>query len=115
MSDVIIVNENDTITVDNEKIEIMTVGVRGGQGAKGDFPYERETHVLTPGDILNKYITFNKTPKLVDNVSCFIGSGNHAERDTDYSISGMNIYWNGYEWDGLLEAGDEIEIFYTTI
>lgn len=109
-----IVSEKETVSVENDVISVVGVGIQGAQGIKGDYPVAHENFLLTDIDLLNKYIELGSEIVSNQNTQCFIKNGSHGVIGYDYSISGQHIYWNGYKWDGLLSAGDEIEVFYVT-
>jgi len=72
-----------------------------------------ESFTLDGTDIANKYVTL--AGPLVDNQSIrvFIDDvGIKAEQGIDYSISSLDIIWTGLLFDGLLEVGDKLKIFY---
>ena len=72
-----------------------------------------ETRTLSETDISNKYFELSK--EITDNQSIRVfieGVGIKAEQGVDYSLSGNQVFWSGYLFDGLLETGDKLNIFY---
>ena len=74
---------------------------------------KHENFTLTSGDITNKYIQIMGT--ITDNQSfrVFLDNiGIKLEQGIDYSISGNQIFWTGYQLEVLLEVGDKLKFFY---
>ena len=68
-----------------------------------------EDFTLDGTDISNKYITVSNPPR---NAQVFVEGGLKGVEDADYTITTNQINWNGYDWDGLLEAGDILSVLY---
>lgn len=60
-----------------------------------------------------KYVELTKTITDNQSIRVFVENiGIKAEVGIDFSISGNQIYWSGYNFENLLEIGEKINIFY---
>lgn len=79
-----------------------------------DFYEKNENFTLDSVDISNKYVTIAGTINDSQTVHLFIENiGIMAEVGVDFSYSGNNVYWTGYELENTLEIGDKLRVFYT--
>lgn len=67
---------------------------------------------LTSTDITNKYVTLSRTPVTPTEVS--MTTDTPQDYDTDYYVEGKTLKWDGKLLDGFLEAGDEMQVIYST-
>jgi len=74
---------------------------------------EVEYLTVAGGDITNKYIALANTPYSASEVAMDIIGGTAQIYDTDYTVSGTNLVWDGLDLDGVIEAGDKMRVFYT--
>lgn len=73
-----------------------------------------ESFTLDATDISNKYIDIAGTINNSQSVYVIIENvGIMAEQGIDFSYSGSNVYWTGYELENTLEVGDKLRVFYT--
>jgi len=127
----LVAGDNITLTTDGETITISGAGGGGvtdhgvltGLGdddhsqyhndARGDVRYYRinfETLTLDGDDIDHKYIDLSVAPKTDDSVDLHVYGGLKGAGNVDYTVSGTRINWDSKGWDGILEAGDVIEV-----
>jgi len=72
-----------------------------------------ESFTLDSTSITSKYVTISGTINDNQSIRVFVDNvGIKAEQGVDYSVSGNQIFWTGYDFDGLLEVGDKLKIFY---
>lgn len=74
--------------------------------------FEAEQIILDSAAINNKYIGLTYTPTNTNNMSLSISYGPSQKKDTDWSITGSQVSWDGLGLDGELEIGDVIIISY---
>lgn len=74
--------------------------------------FERELFTLTGTDITNKYVTLSRTPLNAATVNLKLSGGGVSVFSIDYTVSGDQVGWNTLALDGILEAGDILEISY---
>jgi hypothetical protein len=68
---------------------------------------------LEDTDITNKYIEVAGTITDNQSIRVFIeNAGIKGEQGIDYSVSGNHIFWQNYDFDGLLETRDTLKIYY---
>ena len=100
----------DTYKINKFTGEFDNTGSGGGGGGTTTL---FELFTLDATDISNKYVTL--AGPIVDNQSIRVfvdNAGIKAEQGVDYSVSGLQIFWTGYAFDGLIEIGDKLKIFY---
>lgn len=68
----------------------------------------RAAITLTIGDIANKYVDLIVAPSAPNLTRLSVIGGAEQLYGTDFSISGSLLTWNGYNLDGVLEAGDQL-------
>ncbi|MDX9703941.1 MAG: hypothetical protein RBU23_12995 [Candidatus Auribacterota bacterium] len=69
--------------------------------------------VIDAAILANKYVTL--THEVTDNQSIrvFVDDyGIKAQPGVDYSVSGNEVYWGGYVFDGMLEEGEILNVYY---
>lgn len=98
-------------TADPETGEI-TFPPSGGGGTS----QLRETKTLNAGDIANKY--FLVTTDITSDATTVLKVKTLADQyyGDDFVVDGVNkkkIKWSGLGLDGLIEAGDQVEILYS--
>jgi len=76
----------------------------------------RETKTILAGDVANKYILV--TTDITSDATTVLKVKTLADQyyDDDFTVDAINkkkIKWNGLGLDGLIEAGDEVEILYS--
>ena len=72
-----------------------------------------EKFTITADILVDGYVTLTK--EIIDNQSIRVFMDNvgiQAEQGVDYSVSGAQIFWIGYEFSTLLEVDDKLNIFY---
>jgi len=69
-----------------------------------------ETIVLDGTDISNKYMTLAIAPQTSSGLELHVYGGLKGKLDTDYTVSGTNVSWDGKNWDSVLEADDSIDV-----
>lgn len=76
----------------------------------------RESVTLTAGDISSKGITLSKVPTAGQEAATRVNviGGLYAPYGTDYVVTGTSLSWNALGLDGLLQAGDTIDVSYWT-
>jgi len=102
-----VTDHGDLIGLDGDDHEQYHTDVRG------DERYYRinfETFTLDGDDISNKYIDLSVAPKTDDSVDLHVYGGLKGAGNVDYTVSGTRINWDSKGWDGILEAGDVIEV-----
>jgi hypothetical protein len=67
---------------------------------------------LTPTNILNKNVTLSQPPITPSQVSLEVIGGPEQNYGTDFTVSGMTLSWSGLFLDGVLVAGDILNIYY---
>ena len=73
--------------------------------------YRLETREITASEASAKKITLSRSPQFPNLVLMFVAdSGTHLVNDVDFQIDGSELSWEGYEMDGLIEAGDRVSI-----
>jgi hypothetical protein len=70
-----------------------------------------ENITLNGTDVSNKYITLINAPSTTQ---AFVEGGLKGLEDTDYTVSGTQVNWSGYDWQSGLESGDILSILYWT-
>lgn len=92
----------------------MLVGVNDNEdGLVYKEPEKWEIKTITQTEIDSK--SFHLTKSITDNqsVRVFVENvGIKAEVGVDYSLSGTEIYWTGYNFEDLLEVGDKLNVYY---
>ena len=80
----------------------------------GDTSTTRFVHnfILTPEDILNKFVLLEETPLDYDNITLDIVSGVPQEFGIDFYLDENLLAWDGKTLENLLEAGDELRTAY---
>ena len=109
-TEVTVDNVNYDVTLSNAVVNDITLNVLSSVGGSS---VKYELFILDISDIANKYIEVAGT--ILDNQSIRVfleDVGIKAEQGIDYSVSGKQIYWNGYELQSTLEIGDKLKIFY---
>jgi len=99
----------DTYRINKFTGELDNVGDETSTG----ITTKHDLFTLDATDISNKYVTL--TQSITDNQSIRVfvdNAGIKAEQGVDYSISGSQIFWTGYTFDGVLIVGDKLKIFY---
>ena len=72
-----------------------------------------EEFEMTSTEISDKYITIIGIINNNQSIRLFLDNiGIKAEQGIDYSVSGNQIFWTGYNLEQSLEAGDKLKIFY---
>lgn len=74
-------------------------------------PYT-DTIVLTPTNITTKRVTLTNAPLLAYNTTIQPRGGCTQFKGEDFIVDGADISWSGLGLDGLLEAGDIINVDY---
>lgn len=74
---------------------------------------EVEYITIDSNDISNKYTVLSHTPYAVTEVALDIIGGCAQIYDTDYTVSGTQMSWDGLNLDGIIEANDKVRAFYT--
>lgn len=88
-------------------------GIQGIQGEDGASGEKNESFILNATDITNGYIDIVGNINNAQTVHLFIENiGILAEVGVDFSYSGNNLYWTGYELANTLEIGDKLKVFY---
>jgi hypothetical protein len=84
------------------------------RGPKGDAANKPVSDVVTlvETDIVNKFIRLQELPATTETLQVFVRGGTPGVLGVDFSINNKELYWSGYEWDGLLSIGDCLEIYY---
>jgi hypothetical protein len=101
-------NINVSLGTDVFNAGVMETGPKGDTGV-GYF----EIHEIAQEDLDNKYITIEGEITDNQNILVFIDNvGIKAELSVDYSVSGNEVFWNGYELENTLVVGDKIKVFY---
>lgn len=76
-------------------------------------PFKHFIKVLTSDDINIKYISIPNDITDNQNIQVYVDNcGIKGEPGVDYSSSGNDIYWGGYDWEFTLQIGDKLSIFY---
>jgi hypothetical protein len=76
-------------------------------------PWKREIIILSSTQIINKYIEVVEPILFTETLSFVSDAGLTGILGEDFTISQPStISWNGFEWDGLLEESDKIQIIY---
>jgi len=70
------------------------------------------THTITSTDIAHKYFTLPHTPDNGNLVHMVIEGAPSLVNGSSFVVVGNKISWNGYELDGLIEAGDKVYVRY---
>ena len=87
---------------------ISTANISGLQTEKWEIFTLDATDVNT-----NKYVTLVGTVTDNQSIRVFIDdTGIKAEQGIDYSVSGQQIFWTGYEFDGLIAIGEKLNIYF---
>lgn len=68
----------------------------------------RPVITLSAGDIANKYVDLVVSPGSPALTRMSVVGGPEQLYGTDFSISGTLLTWNGFNLDGVLEAGDQL-------
>lgn len=72
----------------------------------------RETITITPFHLITKAFTLTNAPSMSYNVIILPQGGCSQFMNSDFIIDGNSVSWDGYGLDGLLEAGDVIQVDY---
>lgn len=79
-----------------------------------DYTEKNESFTLDSTDISNKFIDVVGDINAAQTVHLFVENiGILGEVGVDFSYSGNNIFWTGYEFENTLEVGDKLKVFYT--
>jgi hypothetical protein len=87
-------------------------------GPKGSLEYEAvkkaasELFTLTEYDVSQKRITLTLKPDLSYNISVTPREGCTQFYGSDFTVAGKDITWNSLGLDGLLDAGDILQVDY---
>ena len=96
--------------VDNSILKYNSTSSTWGSSTEYD---KFELFTLDATDISNKYIELTGTVNDNQSIRVFLDNiGIKVEQGVDYSISGSQIFWTGYELASLLEVADKLKIFY---
>jgi len=95
----------------------LTTIVSSGAPASPDTRMFMEQRTLSSTDISNKYILLSKPTLDKQETLVTVLDGGDQTYGTDYVVtdavpSGFNLSWNGLGLDGVLTAGDIIQITY---
>jgi len=72
-----------------------------------------ESFTLDATDISNKYVDLVGTITNNQSIRIFLDNiGIKVEQGVDYSVSGNQLFWDGYDLQTTLVAGDKLKIFY---
>ncbi|NCC99965.1 MAG: hypothetical protein EOL95_09750 [Bacteroidia bacterium] len=72
-----------------------------------------DDYTITATEIANKYVTLSQVPTNNQSIRVFVDNvGIKAEQGVDYSISGNQIFWTGYNFSSLLSLDDKLKIIY---
>lgn len=87
----------------------------GGGGGGGGTSSTIERHTVSAGEAAAKQFTLLATPADVLGVVAFIPNGIPQLAPGDFIITGGNVFdWNGKDLDGVLLAGDTVQLIYNT-
>lgn len=76
-------------------------------------PTRFDDFTITATEIANKYVTLSNMPTNNQSIRVFVDNiGIKAEQGVDYSISGNQIFWTGYNFNSLLSLDDKLKIVY---
>jgi hypothetical protein len=67
---------------------------------------------LTPTNILNRNVTLSQPPITPSQVSLEVIGGPEQNYGADFTVSGITLSWAGLFLDGVLVAGDILNIYY---
>jgi len=96
--------------VDNSILKYNSTSSTWGSSTEYD---KSELFTLDATDISNKYVELTGTVNDNQSIRVFLDNiGIKVEQGVDYSISGSQIFWTGYELASLLEVADKLKIFY---
>ena len=70
------------------------------------------TYTITSTDITNKYFTLPDTPDNGDLVHMVIEGAPSLTNGSSFAVVDNKISWDGYDLDGLIEAGDKVFVRY---
>jgi hypothetical protein len=70
------------------------------------------SYTLTGTDITNKFITLPATPTQPTNTLMTVIGGPAQDYGTDYTVTTNQLGWNGLTLDGVLVAGDKLQVLY---
>jgi len=72
-----------------------------------------ELFTISISDLANKYITIVGVINNNQSIRVFLNNiGIKAEQGVDYSLSGNQIFWTGYDLETTLEENDKLKIVY---
>lgn len=77
-------------------------------GAIGTYRVNKFT--LSPTDIANKYVTLTAPPTTPASTVLDVISGDSQDYGVDYVVTGSTVSWDGLGLDGVLVAGDKLQI-----
>lgn len=100
-------------------VDISTLSTRKASMAnlrsffQSDLPRPRiEMVTISSANVLSKSLTLTKSPNLGYNVTILPHGGPAQFINEDFIIDGLTLSWDGYGLDGLLEAGDRVQVSY---
>ncbi len=105
--------ETEEITATFEQPPEIVVEVSNNPIAVPKYQEACERIVITDQSAVLKYVTLERTPADIPAMKVFIEKGFLATYLQDYNVNAKNVYWQGYELDGLLAPGDALIIFYS--
>ena len=74
--------------------------------------YKVEKFTLDGTDITNKYVTIAVAPTDATDTRLMIIGGVEQEYSVDFTVTGLQVGWNGLGLDGFLEVGDDLIVVY---
>ena len=105
----------ETIEVIQQAQPTVVVEATGQPGPQGDAgSLEKDRFTLTTQQIdTDKQVSLTSTPTDNEAVIVMIAGGAPVVQDDDYTVSGTTLSWDGLDLDGILEAGDVMEVHYS--
>ena len=95
----------------------LSQGVSGGSGIGINDLIDAERVIyktLTLTDVVNKYVDIPVAAGAGGKLKMYTMQGVPLQFGVDYTVSGLQVGWNGLTLDGLVEAGDTFQIVYLT-
>lgn len=100
-------------------VDISTLSTRKASMAnlrsyfQSDLPRPKvEMVTVSPTMVASKSLSLTHAPNLGYNVTILPLGGPAQFINEDFIIDGLTLSWDGYGLDGLLEAGDRVQVSY---